>query len=131
MIVFTWMFVHPSCESLYVNCEDCYYPEPDSFDIEVQFTINDENPFVPLVVYKGDVRDSVVEWVDTATAEYYNLLVSVEEFYSIVAKYKAGDKTIFAIDGGEIKTHYQEEVCSEPCYTITGGLMDVRLKFEE
>ncbi|MFW6371308.1 MAG: hypothetical protein ACOC10_08910 [Bacteroidota bacterium] len=119
-----------ACESLYVDCNECYFYEPDSADLFVQVTINDENPFVPLIFYKGNVRDSVVEWIDTATAENFFLFSPVHQFFSVVAKYRVGDKVIFAIDGDELKTNYQADVCTETCYTITGGEMDVRLKFE-
>lgn len=131
VFIFIWLVF--SCGSdvfvFDVNCEDCYYNEPDSADLIVDVTINDENPFVPLVIYKGDVEENIIEYTDTVwAASTYYLYVAVNEYYSIKAKYKKGDNTIYAIDGDKLKTKYVTDVCDTDCYEIKGGILDVRLK---
>jgi len=111
-----------------VNCDECYYNEPDSANIIVYLTINEENPYVPLVIYKGEVEEDRVEWVDTAVGDEYRLYSPVNEYYSIEAKYKSGNRTIIAVDGDKMKTSLVADVCDYDCYIIKGGYLDVRLK---
>ncbi len=111
-----------------VNCDECYVIKPDSAELIVSVTINEENPYVPLVFYKGVVEDSIVDWVDTTRDETLYLLAEMDEFYSVEAKYKNGEKTIIAIDGDKLKTSRVSDVCDSDCWVIKGGILDVRLK---
>jgi len=111
-----------------VDCNECYYDEPDSAYLIVDLTINDENPSVPIVIYRGNVEGEIVEYTDTAYKSTYYLYSPVNEYYSIEAKYKKGDKTIIAIDGDKLKTKHVTDVCDTDCYVIRGGFLDVRLK---
>lgn len=130
-IVFVFAFIFSCEESPFVfdvNCDNCYYNKPDSADLVVSLTINAENPYVPLVFYKGRVEDNVIEWVDTAYEQTLYLYSPVGEFYSIEATYKKDGKKIVAIDGDKLKTTRVSDVCDYDCYVIKGGLLDVRLK---
>ena len=118
-----------SCSEIQiVDCSSCYQIKPEWGTINIKTTINDENPNVPLVIYIGVVEDSVIEYIDTSYFESYNIDVPINEYYSVVAKYTHGNKTIFAIDGDEIKTKLITEECDVDCYIIHGGDIDVRLK---
>jgi hypothetical protein len=111
-----------------VNCDECYYNKPDSADLIVSLTINSDNPFVPLVFYKGEVEENMVEWVDTAYTETLYLYSPVNQYYSIKANYKKGDMIVIAIDGDKLKTTRVSDVCDTDCWIIKGGELDVRLK---
>ena len=111
-----------------VNCDECYYPEPDTANLIMDFTLNEENPFVPYILYKGDVEDNIVDYIDTAYSEQEFLASAVNEDYSIKAFYKKGDQTIVVIDGDKLKTTRTSEVCDTECWIIKGGLLDLRLK---
>ena len=111
-----------------INCSDCKFNEPDSADIKMLFTINSENPRVPLVVYRGKVEDSLVDWVDTTHSETLYLYVKTGQYYSVVAKYKAGAKTIYAVDGDKIIVQNEADYCNETCYIVTNNELDIRLK---
>ncbi len=121
-----------SCENipsaLNVNCEECYRNKPDSADLVIQLTIDKENPFVPVVFYKGNVESNNIEWVDTFISETATLYSPIGQYYSIEAKYltEKGD-TIIAIDGGKLKTTLVRDVCDSDCWIITGGKLDIRL----
>lgn len=120
-----------SCEDLLtfeVDCNDCYFPEPDSADIIMYFTIDDRVDFVPYVVYKGKADARNIEYVDTAYSETNYLYVKTGEFYSVEATYSLEDKTVIAGDGDKLRTRHITDVCSEDCYVIRGGIMNVRLK---
>jgi hypothetical protein len=68
-----------------VDCAECYREKPDSADLEISLTFNDEFTEVPLVVYKGDVEDNNIEYIDTAYESPYFLYVPVDKKYSVKA----------------------------------------------
>jgi len=110
------------------DCSECYQIKPDSADLSVKVTINSENPWVPLVIYKGKIEDHNIDFIDTAICEDYYLWVKVDEYYSVEAKYKSGNKTIIAVDGDKIKAKKNSNECDEACYWIKGGYVNVRLR---
>ncbi|MCB0804487.1 MAG: hypothetical protein KDC05_01740 [Bacteroidales bacterium] len=111
-----------------IDCENCYRAKPEYVSLNAVFTINSENPFVPLTVYVGDVENGEVDWIDTAYQEDYWLDVLPDRYYSVKAKYKDGNNTIFVIDGDKVKLKYTETSCDAACYYKTGGYVDVRLR---
>lgn len=129
LICFFWVF--NSCEKnrgIIVDCDECYYDEPDSGDLIVYLTFNSENTRIPLTVYKGQVDDEWIEYVDTAISSPYYLYVALDEYYSVEAEYKSGNRTIYAVDGDKIKSRFVTETCEYDCWIISGGVIDVELK---
>jgi hypothetical protein len=112
-----------------VNCAECYQVKPEWGRLNVTLTINDENPFVPLVVYIGNIEDNNIEWIDTSYAADYWVEVPVNKYYTITAEYKSGDKTIYAVDGDNFKIKYTDSDCDQSCYYYRGGYYDLRLKY--
>lgn len=113
------------------NYSDCQTREPSEAALLIDLTINDENPAVPLVVYKGDYDENHVVAIDTAYDIEHEIYVTLDNYYSVAAKYKVGEKNIIAIDGDEI-AKYSEEVCDSTCWSVTGGFINVELKnFDE
>ena len=122
-----------SCEKnrgITVDCDECYYYEPDSGDLIVYLTINSENPMVPLTIYKDKVDDEWIEYIDTAVSSPYYLWVDLDEYYSVKAEYHSGERTIYAIDGDKIKSKFVTETCEFDCWIISDGVIDVELKDE-
>ena len=111
-----------------IDCIDCFQDRPEWGPLNVTLTINNENPFVPLVIYIGNIEDNNIEWIDTSYSADYWVDVPVNKYYSITAEYKSGDKTIFAVDGDDFKLKYTENNCDFPCYYYYGGYYDVQLK---
>ncbi len=111
-----------------VNCDECHTVEPDSADLIVRITINEENEAVPLIFYKGKAENGIIEWVDTSYTTTLYLYSRVNEFYSVSAKYKKGDKTIYVIDGDKLITKLVSDVCERDCWIVKGGILDVQLK---
>lgn len=111
-----------------VNCDECHTVEPDSADLIVRITINEENEAVPLIFYKGKAENGIIEWVDTSYTTTLYLYSRVNEFYSVRAKYKKGDKTIYVIDGDKLITKLVSDVCERDCWIVKGGILDVQLK---
>jgi hypothetical protein len=126
--------LNPSCErNENVNiegfsCSDCFQSRPDWVRLNITFTINSENPFVPLVVYIGNVEDGNVDWIDTTFNTNYWVEVRPDRYYSVRAEYKEGSTTVFAVDGDDIKLAENTTDCNAPCFYTKGGYLDVRLK---
>lgn len=111
-----------------VNCSNCDPIRPDSADLIVKISIDEENQAVPLIFYKGKVEEGIIEWIDTSYTDIFYLYSRVDEYYSVKAKYKKGDSTIYAIDGSKLITKLVSDVCESDCWIVKGGILDVRLK---
>lgn len=135
MLLIPFIIIGNGCERevpsklVAVDCYDCFQVRPDSGKLIVTVTINDENPYVPLVIYQGNIEDNNIEFVDTSYTDEYWVRVPVNKYYSIAAKYKSGDKTIFAADGDDFKIKYTENDCDYPCYYYYGGYYDIQLRY--
>jgi hypothetical protein len=122
-----------ACEEyhgLSVDCDECYYEKPDSSDLVIYLTIDADHPEVPITVYRGDVEEDRVDWVDTARESPYYLYSAVGQFYSVAAEYKVDDRTIVAVDGDEMKAKHVSDACDYECWIITGGYLKAELKFD-
>jgi hypothetical protein len=131
--IITLLVIAFSCEngaSFGVDCNECYYDRPDSADLIIYITINSENPYVPIKLFRGDVENNQLDWVDTVYSKEYRLYSEVGQTYSVEAKYKSGSKDILAVDGDKISTSLVTDVCDQDCWIIKGGILDVRLKEE-
>jgi len=117
----------PEDWSLEVNCLDCYDFEPDSANLIVYLTIDEENDSIPLTFYKGSVEDGVIDWQDTASSEEFFLFSEIGTAYSVEAIYQSGSRTIIAYDGDEMSLYDAAEDCGSPCYIVKGGIFDLRL----
>ncbi len=131
LIIFVSLIIALSCEksrSFSVNCNECYTVRPDSADLIIYVTINSENPWVPLKLYRGDVEENQVDWIDTVYSKEYKLFSAVSQDYSVSVTYHDGTRKIIAVDGGKMVTSLVTDVCDADCWIIKGGILDVRLK---
>ena len=114
--------------ALNIDCDNCLESFPDSADLVINVTINDENPFVPLTFYVGDYEDGNIDFTDTTYTEERFLYSKVGVNYSVKATYLKDGETVIAIDGDRIRVVDGSGDCYPPCYFIRGGTLDVRLK---
>lgn len=110
------------------NCTECYQNKPEWAPLNYEVTINDQNPFIILKVYIGNIEDNNLDWIDTAYYQegYIDVLPNV--YHSVSAEYKDGSNTILAIDGDKVSMKYTSEECDVPCYYFRGGFVDLRLR---
>jgi len=115
-------------EGLY--CIDCRAEEPDSDKISIDITINNENPEVPIMIFKNKYNPSAnldTIFNDTVNVGSVSVKVEINKFYSIQASYKSGTKIIHAIDGGLFETK-KLAGCQNTCWQTVGGKYDLKLK---
>jgi hypothetical protein len=125
------VFLAGSCNQylgLTVNCDDCWGSRPDSADLIINLTINQQHPEVPIVVYRGNIESEEVDWVDTVRQTPYYLYSAVEQYYSVTAEYKVDGKTIIAIDGDEMKAKNATSSCEFECWIVVDGEFKLELK---
>jgi len=126
------MLKFTACEQedldFYIDCDYCLESIPDSADLIVTVTINDENPYVPLTFYVGDYEDGIVDFVDTCRSDTLYLYSEIGVEYAVMAEYRVGSDTVYAIDGDKMRVVNGEGECYPPCYYIRGGTLDIRLK---
>ncbi len=131
-IVITFLIAF-SCEggnsTLEVNCAECFNNEPDSFELEVQLTINSVYDSVFLIFYKGNIESGTLSWEGEVSKPTSYLLVPVNEYYSVKAYYRKESDTIIAIDGDRMVSRYIADACDIDCWIVKGGFLDVRLKY--
>jgi hypothetical protein len=113
-----------------VNCEECYQEKPDSAYLVIELTINDIYDSIPLTIYKDEVENNDIEWIDTAYANPFYLLVPVNKEFSVAAEYIKSAEKIIAIDGTKIRIKHVSGECDEDCWIIEGDDLNVKLKYQ-
>ena len=115
-----------------VNCFECRNTLPDSGIVTIRLSINDQNKLVPIEVYNASYNENMSDKLvlkDTLSIEKMNYKLPVDQYYSVKATYRSGNKTINAIDGEALKTRNATSYCSQNCWIIYGGQIDVTLKY--
>ena len=113
---------------LEVDCSECYRIKPDNGELIIHVTINNENPEVPIVIYRDRIESGRIRIRDTVSEKTVYIEVPLNHYYSVKAEYKAGDDSVFAVDGERIETHRVTDQCDTTCWIIKGGRYDLRLK---
>lgn len=112
---------------LAVDCGECFDHKPDSAALIVYLSINEENPAVPLTIFRGNA-DGEVDWRDTATSEEFYLEAAIWKEYTVRAEYLSGSKPVVAYDSDKMTLKDYGEDCGDPCYVIKGGIFNLQLR---
>ena len=131
LLVFVLLTLAGACNEylgLTVNCDDCWGFKPDSADLLIYLTINQDHPEVPIVIYRGNFEDGEVDYVDTALESTYYLRSAIDQYYSVTAEYKVDGKTVIAVDGDVMKAKDASSSCDFECWIITDGEFSLQLK---
>ncbi len=113
-----------------VDCDKCYDTEYDSVDLNVDVTINDKYPRVPIVLFRENVEENQVDWVDTAYADKYYVRVAVDQKYSVRLEYAYNSDTTYVVDGTTVKMKRVSDACDNECWVIVNDNIDGRLKYK-
>ena len=109
------------------NYSDCNTTEPVKGTLSIKLTINSDNPKVPIAVYSGKLNDNNIIFRDTLSVSSFDTLLTVNNYYTVTAKYKKNGSTIIAVDGDEI-TKSKTVTCDSTCWSVKTGNANVRLK---
>lgn len=80
-------------------------------EIKLKVTVNDENPTVHVVLFKGRIENNDTlrsEYVTQPTVHYE---VEAGRYYSATARYTSGAREILAIDGKTMDTTTSDDGC--------------------
>lgn len=111
-----------------MNCSDCYTPKPDSAYLTIKFTINGDFKEIPFVLYRGDFEDDQIDWIDTSYTATKEIWVRTDQKYSVKAKYRKGDKTLYAVGKGRVKVLLVTDACDEECYVFKDEEVNVEIR---
>jgi hypothetical protein len=105
---------------------DCHHTPFTEGKLEVEVTINAENPQVTLMIYEGDFEDGIlIDSVNLSVTSYETTLPLGD--YSGVVEYQVGSYTVVAVDGDSIEND-SEDCCTGPCYEIDNAHLDLMLE---
>lgn len=118
------LFILTSC-----GCDFCtYYEEPEWGTLEINVTLNAENPGVPVVLYRGKkVEQGTAIWKGRMNGQYWDTMVQTGYYYSAKATYKHDGGTVVAIDHAEVTTKKRSACEDTTCYKIKEGTIDLEL----
>lgn len=111
-------------------CYGCQSTEPDSAELLLTISLNEENRSVPIEIYEGKYKaetPGIPIYVDTIAKEKFKIYVPTNKTYSAVATYKNGNRSIKAVDGS-IFNREEQTGCEITCWQLYGGELDLRLK---
>jgi hypothetical protein len=107
---------------------ECMYAEkPDSALINLKLTINDENQWVGIDIFKGNFENSNSNRVFSGIAfneDFFTLLPIGR--YTARATYLKNNDTIWSINSG--KSNLIRYDCDFPCFDVKEATIDLKLK---
>ncbi|MDP4224009.1 MAG: hypothetical protein Q8868_11930 [Bacteroidota bacterium] len=127
---FLFLVICFSCEEngWFVNCSDCVEEEPQKAQLHVK--INESDNQVYIVVYDGEIEDSIIYDFAYSRGPDFNFDVSLNKLYTVTAKYnfiKGGTYT--AVDSATPRVKYTKDECNDPCYFVYDREVNLRLKY--
>lgn len=107
-----------------VECD--FYDPPLYGPLNILVTTDEDNPFVPIEIYVGNVEDGLLYLTDTLDddARYE---VDIDQRYSATATYQSLGRTVIAVDGDRVKSKSSDN-CGVTCWETKSGTINLRLK---
>jgi hypothetical protein len=118
-----------SCEEQgwFVNCSDCEAEEPQEASLHLKLTETEIPSYI--VVYDGELGDSIVYNYAYSRGPEYNFPVSLNKLYTITARYTMNGVTYTAVDSATPRVRYAKDECDDPCYFVYDREVNLRLKY--
>ncbi len=117
-----------SCEEAgrLIYCNDCLPEEPLNTTLEIKLSRDLITGSIEVSIYEGDIEDDVlIAWFDYARDRF---TVAVNKKYTILVKYQVGE-TYICINSTTPRVNYYPDLCEEPCWYVSGRVVDLRLKY--
>jgi len=106
---------------------NCRRTKPETGSMIAEVSLNQQNPWVPLKVYLGDVEENRIVLEDTLRTHAKEYLLGVDEYYSVTVRYLRGADTVLVMDGGNLNAK-EEEFRDATCWWVEDLKLDLRLK---
>jgi hypothetical protein len=107
---------------------DCAYTKPPNGYLNIDVTINAQNPRVPVEIYEGPIEAGKLVQRDTVSVRQFSYQLPVDRSYAVTARYLVGPDTVLAISADKIETEEKEYRDAVYCWEVTDANVDVRLK---
>jgi len=113
-----------------VNCDECYSPEPDSVQLILHITLNNQFSSVPVVLYKGNIDNGIlIDTFDCNKDPVNDIWVKANSTYSAKAIYGCVNDTIMVVDGTKQQLKKVTGQCNSDCWVIEGNDLYLKLAF--
>jgi len=132
VIAFMFIVWPISCERIeetMVDCNDCIDSYPSVADISIRFSINEENSIIKFKLYRGSLESNDLIMDGITYLPDWDVRLDVNQYYTVVAEYSSGGKTIYVVDGTNLRVKLDKSSCDQDCYFILGDELDARLKY--
>ena len=96
---------------------DCNTLEPDEADLILRFTISNNMSSIPFEIIEGTIESGTTIIYDTAKTSEIIYIMPLNQYYTVKATYKNEVKTIFALDGVNMKARSTQK-CDSVCWTL-------------
>ncbi len=119
--------------SIFWGCEDnffnssCFDDKPETGGLTIRVSI-EQFDTVPVKIYQGYYENNNLLFEDTLYEGTKHWDMPVNSRYTVAAEYKKEGKFYFVIDGGEIKTRYNEDTYTDPCWELSELDLNLKLK---
>ena len=107
--------------------EDCQDSKPPTGHLNIEITLNAQNPRIPVNVYEGPIEDGRLVRSDSVGVSHFSYELPVDRPYAVTARYLVGQDTVLAIGSDDITTN-QTQYYDAYCWEVTDAKVDVRLK---
>lgn len=136
-IFFIFLVLNVGCKKAELNLQvdncdeynyiDCDTWEPSYSYVFMDFTINNENPYVPFEVYEGKLEEGKLVLTDTSYSKRDSVEMDFDIDYTVKAKYKKGSQTIYAIDMDKA-IKWSQDICDSVCWHYIDAEVDLELR---
>lgn len=121
-----------SCKSKYEDCTDEDYANCNTIPftdglVEVLLSIDSSNPTAHLQLFEGNVEDGVMFFDEIVNEDLVMIIKPEGKYYSGLAKYRKGNDSLIAIDGGKIR-NITYQICEHKCNELQNAVLDLRIR---
>ena len=131
------IFLFTACEKSYdtisdEDCDtygygDCITLAPIEAELKLNFSINKNRQWVAFEIYEGTIDQEKIIVYDTSWNSELTYVMAIPQTYTVKAYYSVSGKTIFAIDGMEMKAKSVQK-CDSLCWLLREFRLDLMLK---
>ena len=123
------LLVLPGCWNDDDDCDwtiTCDTVRPDSSWLDLELTINSDNPWVAVQIFDGKVDEGTLVVTDTTSDATSSYFLPTSTRYSVRATYKEGLLTTHVVDGGRLD-YDSFTNCDDRCYQNKVLTLDLTL----